>query len=51
MKTARYRAAYHEARCPECRVTWRSWVLRLFNVKAGFAPHVRIARNDGSDER
>lgn len=34
----RLRAAAHELRCPECRVTWRSWWRRLIGDKRGFAP-------------
>lgn len=37
-KATRLRAAVHELRCAECRVTWRSWFLRLFNRDSGFAP-------------
>lgn len=32
------RAALHETRCIECRVTWRSWVQRLLGIKRGYAP-------------
>lgn len=32
------RAAAHEIRCRECRVTWRSWLLRLVGVHGGFTP-------------
>jgi hypothetical protein len=34
------RAAVHEMRCRECRVTWRSWLARLLGV-GGTAPKVR----------
>lgn len=36
----RVRAAVHELRCRECRVTWRSWLARLLGV-GGMAPKVR----------
>lgn len=44
--TTGVRAAVHEVRCAECRVTWKSWVQRIFGIKAGFAPHVRAAHRD-----
>lgn len=28
----RLRAAAHEIRCDECRVTWYSWILRLLFI-------------------
>lgn len=34
----RARAAVHELRCRECRVTWRSWALRLTGGKRGMTP-------------
>lgn len=40
----RIRAARHEVRCSECRVTWKSWLQRILNIKAGFTPG---ARTDG----
>lgn len=39
MNIGNLRAAKHEIRCAECRVTWRSWLQRLFAVKAGFTPY------------
>lgn len=38
---ATLRAALHEVRCAECRVTWRSWFLRLIRV-GGMEPKVCI---------
>jgi len=35
----RIRAALHEIRCIECRVTWRSWLARLLGV-GGMEPKV-----------
>jgi len=35
------KAAKHELRCRECRVTWTSWLQRLFGIKAGYSPTVR----------
>lgn len=32
------KAAMHEVRCGECRVTWRSWWRRLNNDSRGFDP-------------
>lgn len=43
----RLRAARHELRCAECRVTWKSWAQRLAGIGAGFTPawaHGRINR-------
>lgn len=34
----RFRAAHHEIRCKECRITWRSWVQRILGMKRGFSP-------------
>jgi hypothetical protein len=34
----RLRAARHELRCWECRVTWRSLFQRLAGIKAGYTP-------------
>jgi hypothetical protein len=36
----RFKAAAHEMRCAECRVTWRSLVQRLLGIRAGFSPKV-----------
>ena len=36
------RAAAHELRCRECRVTWRSWAARLLHV-GGTTPRVRCS--------
>src|SRR4030095_7149382 len=33
----RSKAAWHELHCWECRVTWYSWLLRLFGI-GGMAP-------------
>lgn len=30
----RARAAVHETRCAECRVSWRSWAARLIGVRS-----------------
>jgi hypothetical protein len=35
--SARHRAAIHELRCIECRVTWASWLLRLTHL-GGMSP-------------
>lgn len=40
MKLTRYRAAYHELRCVECRVTWRSWWQRLIGDERGMTPRL-----------
>ena len=32
------RAALHELRCWECRVTWTSWAQRLVGMKRGHTP-------------
>lgn len=32
------RAALHELRCWECRVTWTSWAQRLVGLKRGYTP-------------
>lgn len=34
----RLRAALHELRCPECRVTWPSWLQRLAWLPGGMTP-------------
>jgi hypothetical protein len=34
----RLKAALHEMRCWECRVTWRSWAQRIIGMKRGFTP-------------
>jgi hypothetical protein len=34
----RLRAAVHEIRCRECRVTWASWWQRLVGDPRGMAP-------------
>jgi hypothetical protein len=34
----RLRAALHELRCRECRVTWRSWLQRLLGDPRGMTP-------------
>lgn len=42
-------AAYHELRCVECRVTWKSWLQRLTGNKKGFSPKPtikQIAKNE-----
>jgi hypothetical protein len=36
--STRWRAAWHELRCRECRVTWRSWLLRVLSWPAGMEP-------------
>lgn len=33
------KAAVHELRCGQCRVTWYSWALRLLHI-GGMAPMV-----------
>lgn len=43
-KTLRYRAASHELRCSECRVTWISWLQRLVGDPRGMAPAPRRTR-------
>jgi hypothetical protein len=43
MKTARHRAAVHELRCAECRVTWTSWAARLLHL-GGMSPKPRRSR-------
>lgn len=35
------KAARHELRCAECRVTWSSWLLRIFGCESGFTPGLR----------
>lgn len=35
-------AAVHEIRCSECRVTWRSWFLRLSGL-GGYEPRISQA--------
>lgn len=37
----RLRAARHETRCRECRVTWGSWVERLVGLSRGYSPRPR----------
>lgn len=32
------KAAAHELRCWECRVTWTSWAQRLVGLKRGYSP-------------
>jgi hypothetical protein len=34
------RAARHELRCWECRVTWKSWLQRLLGISKGYTPAV-----------
>lgn len=34
----RLRAAAHEIRCRECRVTWASLFGRIFNIKSSWTP-------------
>jgi hypothetical protein len=36
----RCRAAWHELRCLECRVTWTSWRQRLTGDGRGYTPKV-----------
>lgn len=38
----RFRAAAHELRCWECRVTWRSWLQRLIGDRRGYSPAVPV---------
>jgi len=35
--SAAFKAAAHELRCRQCRVTWYSWALRLLHI-GGMAP-------------
>jgi hypothetical protein len=37
----RVRAAIHELRCWECRVTWTSWLQRLVGIERGMTPSVK----------
>jgi hypothetical protein len=37
---ARLKAAAHELRCWECRVTWTSWAQRLVGLKRGQTPRL-----------
>ena len=37
-RRVRVRAALHEVRCLECRVTWLSWAQRALGLEAGFVP-------------
>lgn len=37
----RFRAAWHELRCWECRVTWRSWFQRVIGDPRGMTPGTR----------
>jgi len=37
----RRKAAWHELRCLECRVTWTSWWQRLTGDGRGYAPTIR----------
>ena len=34
----RAKAAIHEIRCQECRVTWMSWAQRIVGIPAGMTP-------------
>ena len=34
----RAKAAIHEIRCQECRVTWISWAQRIVGIPAGMTP-------------
>lgn len=34
----RMKAALHEIRCTECRVTWRSWLQRILGMQRGYTP-------------
>lgn len=43
------RAALHELRCAECRVTWKSWAQRLVGIKAGYSPAAHSECQEGSD--
>lgn len=36
----RLKAALHELRCWECRVTWTSWTQRLIGIKRGHTPNL-----------
>lgn len=36
------RAALHEVRCRECRVTWTSWAQRLAGMRRGMAPKLPV---------
>jgi hypothetical protein len=36
----RFRAAWHELHCLECRVTWTSWCQRLMGDGRGYTPKV-----------
>lgn len=38
MITRRLRAAIHELRCTQCRVTWKSWLQRLLGDHRGMTP-------------
>lgn len=38
----RLRAARHEVRCGECRVTWKSWAQRLLGFRAGYSPGTHL---------
>lgn len=40
IQPSRLRGAWHEARCFECRVTWRSWWQRLRGDVRGHSPVV-----------
>jgi hypothetical protein len=41
---SRILAAWHELRCWECRVTWRSWWQRLTGDGRGYKPNVKGIR-------
>lgn len=41
--STRTRAARHELRCRECRVTWRSWAARFLGI-GGYAPRLGPAK-------
>lgn len=44
--STRLKAAWHELRCRECRVTWRSWWQRLRGDPQGFDPFGLALRLD-----
>lgn len=41
---SRLRAARHELRCRECRVTWGSWLGRLLGMRSAYSPGLSVAR-------
>jgi hypothetical protein len=38
MNAISYRVAWHELRCAQCRVSWKSWLRRVIGDPRGMDP-------------